>query len=312
MKPVIVIQHVASEGMGTLNRVFQTQKIPFRLVRPFEGDRFPTLSEMGGVVVLGGSISSNDEETYPWLAEEVRWLQGQLETGIPIAGFCLGAQILARSLGQSVYRSQPPEIGWLPLELTESGIEDPVLAAAGDHPRVYQWHEDTFELPAQAVLLARSSNRVKQAYRIGDRVYGFQFHPEADRQVAAEWLSFRKALALVERLREQGFAETVQAPSNQLNAADQYQMDGFRMICALSELFTPNRYEPVPCGFYDQIEEMTEQGTEFVLRTPDGERHEGKALALETLNRAEFFLFQDHRGLLQALRLDRIRDLASC
>ena len=128
------------------------------------------------VIVLGGAMHPDEEERHGWLRPELEYLGGLLERGTPMLGVCLGSQLLARAAGASVFRSAEPEVGWLPVELTEAAATDPVAASLPERFDAFQWHHYTHELPAGAVELARS--RVcTQAFRLG-QAWGVQFHPE--------------------------------------------------------------------------------------------------------------------------------------
>jgi GMP synthase-like glutamine amidotransferase len=143
--------------------------------------------EADAVLVLGGAMHPDEEERHGWLRPELDYLRGLLEGGTPVFGVCLGSQLLARAAGASVFRSSEPEVGWLPVELTEAGASDPVAASLPARFDAFQWHHYTHELPAGAVELARS--RVcTQAFRLG-RAWGVQFHPEVRAAQVESWLS---------------------------------------------------------------------------------------------------------------------------
>jgi GMP synthase-like glutamine amidotransferase len=139
------------------------------------------------VIVLGGAMHPDQEEQHGWLSPELEYLRGLLERGTPLFGVCLGSQLLARAAGASVFRSAEPEVGWLPVELTEAAASDPVAASLPQRFDAFQWHHYTHELPAGAVELARS--RVcTQAFRL-ERAWGVQFHPEVRAAQVEAWLS---------------------------------------------------------------------------------------------------------------------------
>ena len=135
------------------------------------------------VVVLGGAMHPDQEETHGWLRRELDWIARELERGTPLLGVCLGSQLIARAAGAEVYRAAEPEVGWLPVEVDADG--DPVAAALPARFDAFQFHEYTHDLPAAAVELARS--RVcTQAYRLGD-AWGVQFHPEVRLEQIESW-----------------------------------------------------------------------------------------------------------------------------
>jgi GMP synthase (glutamine-hydrolysing) len=135
------------------------------------------------VIVLGGAMHPDQEETHGWLRAELDWLGTELERGTPLLGVCLGSQLIARAAGADVYRAPEPEVGWLPVEVTAP--EDPVAAALPSRFDAFQFHEYTHDLPDGAVELARS--RVcTQAYRLGS-AWGVQFHPEVRLEQIESW-----------------------------------------------------------------------------------------------------------------------------
>ena len=143
--------------------------------------------EADAIVVLGGAMHPDEEERHAWLVPELRYLGEQLERGTPLLGVCLGSQLLARAAGARVFRAQEPEVGWLPVELTEAAAADPVGAALPRRFDAFQWHHYTHDLPDGAVELARS--RVcTQAFRLG-RAWGVQFHPEVRAEQVESWLA---------------------------------------------------------------------------------------------------------------------------
>ncbi len=146
----------------------------------------------------------------PWLAAEKRLVTDAVEAGRPFLGVCLGVQLLAAALGAPVYAAEQAEVGLLEVELTGEGREDRLFAGI-DEPLVsLQWHGDTFDLPPGAVRLARSPLAENQAFRVGERAYGVQFHLEVTGEMAREWgevPAYRRSLA--ETLGEERGAEFI-------------------------------------------------------------------------------------------------------
>src|SRR3978361_114295 len=139
------------------------------------------------IVAMGGPMSVNDEAELPWLVAEKRLIASAVRDGVPYFGACLGAQLRASSLGARVYAGPAPEVGILPVELTDAGRVDPVLGSLDGQILTLQWHGDTFDLPADAVLLAGSPAYPPQACRYGEWPYGIQFHIEVSAEMAEEW-----------------------------------------------------------------------------------------------------------------------------
>jgi GMP synthase-like glutamine amidotransferase len=179
MDPWLVIRNVEAEDAGLLGEILTEEGIEARTADAFAGAIVPTTAaDLGGLVVLGGPMGVYEAERYPALEAERRLLRAATDAGLPVLGICLGAQLLAAAFGARVYPGPRKEIGWAPVELTAAGRADPVLGALTDAPAVFHLHGDTFDLPAGAVHLARSPLYAQQAFRVGARAYGLQFHLE--------------------------------------------------------------------------------------------------------------------------------------
>jgi GMP synthase (glutamine-hydrolysing) len=139
------------------------------------------------VMTFGGAMNTHEEEEHPWLRREKELLAGLLAAGRPLLGACLGTQLLAEAAGGEVRRAREPEIGWLRVEVTEEGQGDPVLSPLAPGFDAFQWHTYEALPPAGSIALARSPV-CNQAYRIGERAWGIQFHAEVSAADAEKWL----------------------------------------------------------------------------------------------------------------------------
>lgn len=126
-----------------------------------------------------------DDGKHPFLADETAFLREAMRAGVPVLGICLGAQLVARASGARIYRAPLGETGWGTVSLTRAGREDPVTGSLPEVLPVLQWHEDTFGLPEQGVLLASSTACPHQAFRVG-KAWGLQFHVEVERGMLAD------------------------------------------------------------------------------------------------------------------------------
>jgi GMP synthase (glutamine-hydrolysing) len=153
------------------------------------GDPLPLpLDSYGAVLVFGGAMHADQDDRHPWLREENFFLQRLLDLGTPTLGICLGVQLLAKAAHSWVGRVPEPEIGWYDVELTEAGVDDPLLGRLPLRFEAFQWHYYTYGIPAGAEELARSE-RCTQAFRLGERVWGVQFHPEVTMAQVEDWVA---------------------------------------------------------------------------------------------------------------------------
>lgn len=179
---VHVLQHVPFEDIGSMAVWLAAQNASVGYTRWFEADAaLPPLDGIDLIIAMGGPMSVNDEADLPWLRAEKAFVRAAVERGIAVLGVCLGAQLIAAALGARVYRNEEKEIGWFPVHAapdTADAFRFPETA------RVFHWHGETFDLPPGAVRLARSAACANQAFQIGRRAIGLQFHLETTPQSA--------------------------------------------------------------------------------------------------------------------------------
>ncbi|MEA2505805.1 MAG: hypothetical protein QOH48_423 [Actinomycetota bacterium] len=187
MKPVLFVSHESSVSPGIATGIFAEEGIPLQLMRAWEGRDWPDAHDLAGLVVLGGDMSANDADAFPFLNEVRTLASAAVDAQVPTLGICLGAQILAVVLGGAVRRSPRVELGFGNLEVTNEGKTDQLLAPFADGGPVFQWHEDTFDLPPSATLLF-SGGGFHQAFRYGRAVYATQFHFEVTEEDVAAWV----------------------------------------------------------------------------------------------------------------------------
>jgi GMP synthase-like glutamine amidotransferase len=197
-RPWAVVQHVDYEGPGLIAEALVDHGCGIEVVRLDRGDPLPDQGDVAGLVVMGGPMGVHDVGDHPWLVPERALIEAVATDRRPVLGVCLGAQQLALALGAEVTRGTAPEIGIGRVELTADGRRDPVLGPeygglASTAVACVHWHGDTFSLPAGALHLAATRITPHQAFRWGETVYGFQFHVEVDRALAASWQSYLPA-----------------------------------------------------------------------------------------------------------------------
>ncbi len=203
---VLVLQHIACEPPGTYEDVLRERGAVLERVELDEGERLPDWREFDGIVAMGGPMSASDDDALPWLTGEKRLIAEAASAGKPFWGVCLGVQLLAASLGARVYPGPVPEVGILPVTITDEGRRDPVFGALPDELPTLQWHGDTFDLPHGAVRLAGSPAYPNQAFRAG-RAYGVQFHLEVSPELAREWAAVPEYSESLERVLGPGALE---------------------------------------------------------------------------------------------------------
>jgi GMP synthase-like glutamine amidotransferase len=145
------------------------------------------IADYDAVLSFGGAMHADQEDRHPWLRFEKDFLAAMLDDGMPILGVCLGTQVLADAAGGSARRASEPEIGWVEVEVTEEGVDDPVIGPLAPSFTAFQWHSYEAVPPDGAAILARSPV-CPQAYRIGDRVWGIQFHAEVTAADVSHWI----------------------------------------------------------------------------------------------------------------------------
>jgi GMP synthase (glutamine-hydrolysing) len=183
MRPVLVIQHEEETPPGRLTAAFGRAGVEPLTVRVDLGEPLPDLTEVCGVIVLGGEAGSYQEDRYPFLIDEKKLLREAVDRSVPVLGICLGAQLLADALGGKAFKADRPEVGVVQVTLTAEGAAHPVVSRLGR--RVFSVHQDSFALPPGAVLLAES-DRFPQAFECGSAL-ALQFHPEAEKSIGMGW-----------------------------------------------------------------------------------------------------------------------------
>ena len=224
---ILYLKHIAIEGPETLGVFFSEAGLPSQTVELWQGEACPVEpAGYSAVIALGGPMNVYEEDRYPFLRAEHRLIQQVLAAGLPFLGICLGSQLLAKAGAGRVIRARQEEVGFLPVRLTADGRQDVLFSGLPESFPVFQWHGDTFDLPAGATHLASSAVCPHQAFRLGPRAYGLQFHVEITEKSIREWsaayldlsdpaqLTRQQALLADYRENQERFCQTAQTIYN--------------------------------------------------------------------------------------------------
>jgi GMP synthase (glutamine-hydrolysing) len=183
----LAIRHVPFEDLGSFASVLRERGFAVAYRDAGLDDLgAPDLVDADLLIVLGGPIGVYETRDYPFLKGEIAVVERRLRSGRPVLGLCLGAQIMAKALGARVFNGKRKELGWSPLELTDSGRKS-ALAELGRRTAVLHWHGDTFDLPREAELLASTRLYANQAFAWRRHALGLQFHVEVTTRGLERW-----------------------------------------------------------------------------------------------------------------------------
>lgn len=185
---VLAVKNISVEGPGTLGNFLVKKGAKITYVDFEKGDKLPSTADGYSLVIfLGGPMNVYEEDKYPFLKDELKFIEKCLLSGTKMLGLCLGAQMFARALGAKVKKNHKKEIGWFDLQLTEEGVGEPLFKGLPKKLQVFQWHGDTFDIPAGASQLASSALCANQAF-VFRSALGLQFHLEIEgEKEVREW-----------------------------------------------------------------------------------------------------------------------------
>ena len=187
MKPLLCIRHEQDVPLGVIEDFFLERRVPYVCCDAYAVSEWPSVEEASALIVLGGSMSADEIDRYPFLAETRRLIRRAVDRDLPLMGICLGSQLLARELGAPVRRLRRRNAGFHPLAATEAGLADPLIAPFVRGGPVLHFHEDTFDVPASGELLLTGAGGTNQAFRTGKCAYGVQFHFEITEREIKSW-----------------------------------------------------------------------------------------------------------------------------
>jgi GMP synthase-like glutamine amidotransferase len=212
---ITILQHGEHEGPGTIAEYLQDRRLAYEILRLYEGDEVPG-DLPDNLIILGGQMSVNDTVEYPHFTREKTLAAAMIRENRPVLGICLGAQMIASAFGERV-RKGTSETGWYSLK----GCIPEWYSLFPQSFPVFQWHEETFNLPGGATLLVQGDAVKNQAFRLGSAV-GVQFHPEVTMEIISSWV---KDLPGAERNRV-------------IQESGQDLVENEKRCCALIDAFT--------------------------------------------------------------------------
>jgi len=187
MKPVVILRHAANEGPGYLADFLKVRDIPYKIVQIDGGEAVPTDPESASAwVFMGGPMSVNDD--LPWIPQSIQLIQKAISQDMPILGFCLGGQLIARALGAAITQNPVPEFGWLPIEVCHRQEASGWLQGVEHSFEAFHWHGETFALPNGATRILASAHCHNQGFIYG-KALALQCHIEMTEALVDDWIT---------------------------------------------------------------------------------------------------------------------------
>jgi GMP synthase (glutamine-hydrolysing) len=173
------LQHVPFEDIAHIQNWADRRSITVSKTALYSGDQFPFIDDFDVLVVMGGPMNIYQHRQFPWLTPEKLFIEKAISASKPVLGICLGAQLIADVAGAKVYPNKHKEIGFFDIERTTQDGNSDLFKSISENFCAFHWHGETFDLPAGTTALAQSEICKNQAFQLGDRVLGLQFHLES-------------------------------------------------------------------------------------------------------------------------------------
>ena len=177
-------QHVDFEGLGCIEDWIKTNRHQLTYTKFFKAHQLPSIEDIDWLIVMGGPMGIYDYETYPYLKTEKTFIKKAIVAGKTVIGICLGAQLIADTLGATISANPEKEIGWFDIQKTTNNTD--ILKNTENKFNVFHWHGDTFSIPPNAERLFTSEGCKNQGFLYQNKVLGLQFHLEVTEESIKE------------------------------------------------------------------------------------------------------------------------------
>jgi GMP synthase-like glutamine amidotransferase len=221
------LQHVSFENPATIVEWANNNGHTISYTHFFKTSfSLPDVNDIDALLVMGGYMNVDEETKYPWLAVEKQFIQQAIAANKKVMGICLGAQLIAAALGCKVYYATEKEIGFYPISFTDEILHHSLFNHFTNSYNVFHWHGDTFDLPANAQLIASTDSCKHQAFLVDNNVLALQFHFEMNETVIKDML-----LHDGQELEEQGnFIQTKESIRKHYHHLQQNKRDMFLLL----------------------------------------------------------------------------------
>ncbi len=171
------LKHVEFEGLGSMENLLQNHECSLSHTCLYEDQALPSIDNIDALIVMGGPMGVYDDQEYPWLTSEKKFIESVIKRDVPVLGVCLGAQLIANVLDAKVTKNPHEEIGWYPVT-SQPGASKISAMTFPDQFDAFHWHGDTFDIPSGATNLLASDGCAHQGFMFGENTLGLQFHLE--------------------------------------------------------------------------------------------------------------------------------------
>ncbi len=223
------LQHVPFEDLAGIERWAQARNHTISATRLFHNEALPDVNEVDLLIILGGPMNIYEEDQYAWLRAEKKFIETAICEEKKVLGICLGSQLIADVLGARVFQNPHKEIGWLPITLTKEARDFQLFSELPQQFQVFHWHGDTFNLPQNAIHLARSAGCENQAFLYTSNVLALQFHIESNRESIQKMVQNE-----IDDISEGRYVQT----PDEILSEDQFFAENHRMLSAILDQFT--------------------------------------------------------------------------